>query len=246
MKKTLFALIFAATSFSSSVMAADNEIRFATEPTYPPFEFVGSNGEKQGFDIDLANALCSELKMTCSFHTQSFDSIIPTLKFHKFDAAISGMDITQARLKQVNFTDSYFDNAAVFVTTDPKIKTLADLDGKKVGVQNGTTHQTYILDKLPKVQQVPYANYQEAFMDMKSGRVVSVFGDTAVVADIMKKEGTGVHKLGKVITDKSYFGNGFGIAVAKDNDKLLKKLNKALVSVKANGTYQKIYAKYFE
>lgn len=246
MKKILFAIIFAVTGFSSEVLANNGEIRFATEPTYPPFEFVDDNGEKQGFDIELANALCSELDMGCSFHTQSFDSIIPTLKFHKFDAAISGMDITQERLKQVSFTQAYFDNAAVFATTDLSIKTLAGLKGKKVGVQNGTTHQKYILDKMPGVIPVPYANYQEAFMDMKAGRVVAVFGDTAVVADIMKKEGEGVVRLGENITDAQYFGNGFGIAVAKDNTELLKKLNMALDKVKAKGIYQKIYNKYFK
>lgn len=244
MKKTLLTLALVITSFSS--FANNGEIRFATEPTYPPFEYVDDNGEKQGFDIDLANALCAELDMTCSFHTQSFDSIIPTLKFHKFDAAISGMDITKERLKQVSFTASYFANAAVFVTTDPAIKTLEGLKGKKVGVQNGTTHQKYVLDNMPGVISVPYANYQEAFMDMKAGRVVSVFGDTAVVADIMRKEGQGVVKLGDNITDPNYFGNGFGIAVAKDSTELLEKLNSALQKVKANGTYDKLYNKYFE
>lgn len=244
MKKTLLTLALAITSFSS--FANNGEIRFATEPTYPPFEYVDDKGEKQGFDIDLANALCAELDMTCSFHTQSFDSIIPALKYKKFDAAISGMDITAERLKQVSFTDPYFENSAVFATTDTSLKTIAELKDKKVGVQNGTTHQKYVLDNIAGAIAVPYANYQEAFMDMKAGRVIAVFGDTAVVADIMSKEGEGVVLLGDKITDASYFGKGFGIAVAKDSTELLEKLNSALAKVKANGTYDKIYAKYFE
>lgn len=245
MKKTLLSLCFAALAATSMTASAQTTIKFATEPTYPPFEFVDASNTMQGFDIDLARALCTEMKAECSFHNQGFDSLIPTLKMGKYDAAISAMDITEDRLKQVNFSDSYYDNAAIFVVT--KENTVTDVDGLKdqrVGVQNGTTHQGYIADNLPSITSVPYASYQDAFLDLKSGRIQAVFGDTAVISDLVKKD-PAVRALGQAVTNPKYFGNGFGIAVAKNKTELLQQLNDALKAVKANGKYQEIYSKYF-
>lgn len=245
MKKTLLSLCFAAMTMTSVAASAQTEIKFATEPTYPPFEFVDANNQMQGFDIDLARALCEEMQAQCSFHNQGFDSLIPTLKMGKYDAAISAMDITEERLKQVNFSDSYYDNAAIFVVTkENKVANVKGLSGQRIGVQNGTTHQGYIADNLPKITAVPYASYQDAFLDLKSGRIQAVFGDTAVISDLVKQN-PDLRSLGQAVTNPKYFGNGFGIAVAKDKQALLQELNKALKAVKDNGKYQAIYTKYF-
>ncbi|MGG6124945.1 transporter substrate-binding domain-containing protein, partial [Pantoea allii] len=77
--------------------------RIATEASYPPFEFVDANNKLQGFDLDLANALCKELDATCTFTNQAFDCLIPSLKFRRFDAVMAGRDITPEREKQVLF-----------------------------------------------------------------------------------------------------------------------------------------------
>lgn len=92
MKKLIIATVLASISLSAS---AAETIRFAAEATYPPFEFIDANNKMQGFDIDLANALCKEMQADCTFTNQAFDSLIPSLKFKRFDAVISGMDITQ-------------------------------------------------------------------------------------------------------------------------------------------------------
>lgn len=94
------------------------------------------------------------------------------------------------------------------------------------------------------VTAVPYASYQDAFLDMKNGRIDSVFGDTAVVAEWFKKENNLAY-VGEHVTNTQYFGNGFGIAVNKDNQALVDQLNAALKAVKANGEYQAIFNKYF-
>lgn len=245
MKKTLLSLCFTALAATSMTASAQTKIKFATEPTYPPFEFVDANNVMQGFDIDLARALCAEMQAECTFHNQGFDSLIPTLKMGKYDAAIAAMDITEARLKQVNFSDFYYDNAAIFVVTkDNDVANVEALAGKRVGVQNGTTHQQYITDNLASITSVPYASYQDAFLDLKSGRIQAVFGDTAVISDLVKKD-PAVRSLGQAVTNPKYFGNGFGIAVAKSKPELVKQLNEALKTVKASGKYQEIYAKYF-
>ena len=241
MKKILLASLIGLASFNA---AAQEEIKFAMEATYAPFEYMDENNQIQGFDVDLANALCEEMKATCTFHNQAFDSLIPALKFKRYDAAISAMDITEARLQQVNFSDAYYDNSAAFISIKGKIADQAALEGKRIGVQNGSTHQSYLLEQLPGVTAVPYSSYQDAFIDMKNGRIDSVFGDTAVVAEWFKKEDNLTY-VGEQVTNQEYFGNGFGIAVNKSNPELVAQLNTALAAVKANGEYDKIFNKYF-
>ncbi|MFA0077938.1 arginine ABC transporter substrate-binding protein [Vibrio artabrorum] len=241
MKKILLASLI---GLMSANAAAQEEIKFAMEATYAPFEFMDENNQIQGFDVDLANALCEEMKATCTFHNQAFDSLIPALKFKRYDAAISAMDITDARLQQVSFSNAYYDNAAAFISIEGKVADQASLNGKRVGVQNGSTHQSYLIEQMKGVTAVPYSSYQDAFIDMKNGRIDAVFGDTAVVAEWFKKQDNLTY-VGKQITNPEYFGNGFGIAVNKSNPELVKQLNTALATVKANGEYDKIFNKYF-
>ncbi|MET1279213.1 arginine ABC transporter substrate-binding protein [Vibrio navarrensis] len=241
MKKILLASLI---GLVSANVAAQQEIKFAMEATYAPFEYMDENNQIQGFDVDLANALCKQMQAKCSFHNQAFDSLIPALKFKRYDAAISAMDITEARLEQVSFTDAYYDNSAAFVSIAGKVADQGALKGKRVGVQNGSTHQSYLLEQMIGVTAVPYASYQDAFIDMKNGRIDSVFGDTAVVAEWFKKENNLAY-VGEYVTNAQYFGNGFGIAVNKDNQKLVADLNAALKAVKANGEYQTIFNQYF-
>ncbi|MCW8327733.1 arginine ABC transporter substrate-binding protein [Photobacterium sp. SDRW27] len=241
MKKILLASLI---GLASTNAAAQEDIKFAMEATYAPFEYVDENNQIQGFDVDLANALCKEIEAKCSFHNQPFDSLIPALKFRRYDAAISGIDITEQRLQQVNFTHAYYDNSAAFVAIEGKVADQAALSGKRVGVQNGSTHQSYLTEQMEGVTAVPYASYQDAFIDMQNGRIDSVFGDTAVVAEWFKKNNTLTY-VGEQVTNAKYFGNGFGIAVNKNNQELVDKLNAALKTVKANGEYQVIFDKYF-
>ncbi|EGQ9205219.1 arginine ABC transporter substrate-binding protein [Vibrio cholerae] len=241
MKKILLASLIGLVSASA---AAQQEIKFVMEATYAPFEYMDENNQIQGFDVDLANALCKQLEAKCSFHNQGFDSLIPALKFKRYDAAISAMDITEARLEQVNFSNPYYDNSAAFVSLAGKVADQATLKGKRVGVQNGTTHQSFLLEQRSDVVAVPYSSYQDAFIDMKNGRIDSVFGDTAVVAEWFKGDNK-LEYVGERVTNPQYFGNGFGIAVNKDNQALLDQLNAALEAVKENGEYAAIFNKYF-
>ncbi|CAH0528925.1 arginine ABC transporter substrate-binding protein [Vibrio hippocampi] len=241
MKKILLASLI---GFASTGAMAQQTIKFAMEATYAPFEYMDENNQIQGFDVDLANALCQQIEAKCSFHNQAFDSLIPALKFKRYDAAISAMDITEARQQQVSFTDAYYDNSAAFVAIEGQVADKAALEGKKIGVQNGSTHQSYLIEQMPGVTTVPYASYQDAFIDMQNGRIDSVFGDTAVVAEWFNKNDKLTY-VGEQITNPAYFGNGFGIAVNKGNQELVDQLNQALAAVKANGEYQAIFNKYF-
>ncbi|MGL6018806.1 MAG: arginine ABC transporter substrate-binding protein [Gibbsiella quercinecans] len=242
MKKLFIAAVLAGISISA---AAAETIRFATEASYPPFEFVNADNQIQGFDVDLANALCKEIQAECTFTNQAFDSLIPSLKFKRFDAVMAGMDITPEREKQVLFTQPYYDNSALFITEKGKVADVAALKGKRVGVQNGTTHQKYLADKHPEITTVPYDSYQNAILDLKNGRINAVFGDSAVVNEWLKQNDT-LAVVGEKVTDKDYFGTGLGIAVRQGNTALQGKFNAALDKIKQDGTYETIYKKWFQ
>ena len=242
MKKLIIAAVLAGISVSAS---AAETIRFATEASYPPFEFIDAGNKIQGFDVDLANALCKEMQAECTFTNPAFDSLIPSLKFKRFDAVMAGMDITPEREKQVLFTKPYYDNSALFIAQKGKIADVAALKGKKVGVQNGTTHQKYLTDKHPEITTVPYDSYQNAILDLKNGRVDAVFGDTAVVNEWLKQNDA-LAAVGAKVTDKDYFGTGLGIAVRQKNTDLQGKFNAALDKIKQDGTYETIYKKWFQ
>lgn len=235
--------------FASAVtMAAEEKIiKFATEATYPPFEYTDASGQIKGFDIDIANALCAEMKVKCTFSNQSFNSLIPSLQIGKYDALIAALGVTPERQKQVDFTHSYYEPSASFVAPTDKHYTIAQLIGKTIGVQQGSTFQTYLQDKYGnKITIKTYASAQEAFLDLRAGRVDVVLVDTPIAADWLKQDKSkqfGI--IDKPIVDHQYFGTGYGIAVRKDNVDLLHAFNLALGKIKANGTYNKIVTQYF-
>ncbi|WP_431222981.1 arginine ABC transporter substrate-binding protein [Serratia sp. L9] len=242
MKKLLLAAtLFAGMTFNA---AAADSIRFASSATYPPFESLDANNQIVGFDIDLANALCKQMQADCTFTNQAFDSLIAALKFKKYDAVISGMDITPERSKQVAFTQPYYANSAIVIAQKGKFTSLADLKGKKIGMENGTTHQKYMQDKHPEINTVAYDSYQNAILELKNGRIDGVFGDTAVVNEWLKNN-PNLAAVGEHVTDAQYFGTGLGIAVRPDNQALLTRLNTALEAIKADGTYKAINDKWF-
>ena len=236
MKKTLLTAIL----LGSSIAVSAQELTFAMEPSYPPFETTNEKGEIIGFDVDVANAICQEIQVTCKFKSETFDSLIPSLKAKRFDAAISAIDITDARAKQVLFADAYYDSSASYVA----LKGKATLESaKNIGVQNGTTFQQYTVAETKQYSPKSYASLQNAILDLKSGRIDIILGDTAVLSDMISKEPE-IQFVGEKVTNKKYFGNGLGIAMHKSNKDLAAQLNKGLAAIKANGEYQKIYDKW--
>ncbi|OQP35850.1 arginine ABC transporter substrate-binding protein [Pantoea latae] len=241
MKKWILAAALATLAMSAH---AAETIRFASSATYPPFESLDRDNQIVGYDIDLAKALCQQMKAECTFTNNAFDSLIPSLKFRRFDAVISGMDITDERSKQVDFTQPYYANSAVVIARKGKFSDFAALKGKRIGVENGTTHQKYLQEKHPEIATVAYDSYQNAILDMKNGRLDGVFGDTAVVNQWLKTN-SDLAPVGEHVTDKAYFGTGLGIAVRKGNAALRDRLNDALATLKSNGALQQLNQKWF-
>lgn len=240
--------------FTANLCLADDattpaKLRWATEPSYPPFESVAANGQIIGFDVDIAKALCHQMQVECTFNNAPWDSLIPSLKLGKYDVLIGAMGITPERQKQVDFTNSYYENTATFVA--PKKEKLVisaeGLKGKTIGTQAGTTFINYLQSTYGKTIHINgYPSQEQAFLDLKSGRVDAIIGDTPLVEHWIKEAGNDQYEIiGEPISDKEFFGPGNGIAVKKGNSELLAKLNAALATIKANGSYNKILHTWF-
>ena len=242
MKKTLLAVLLAGTAFIAQ--AADNLV-IGTEATYAPFEFTNDKNEIVGFDIDMINKICDEMKVSCKIVNQSFDGLIPSLKTRRIDAAIAGIDVTAERLKQVDFTKIYYDDSSIqFITLKDSLTSLDQLKGKRVGIQKGTTYLKYLDEKFPDVKPVSYDSYQFAFLDLKAKRIDAIVSSSFVAGDWLGKDAE-IVPLGDKITDHEFFGEGLGIALRKGNDELREKFNQAIDKLKANGELDAIYKKWF-
>ena len=226
------------------------QVRIAVEGAYPPYSWTTTEGELQGFDIDMANALCQQMQVECTLVTQEWDGMIPSLLARKFDAIVASMSITEERRLKVDFTDKYYQISSRFVAKkgtefsfDPD-----GLQGKSVGVQGSSTHEKYVADNFDGVDVKRYGSPENAFLDLISGRVDLVFNNIpAIESGLLEKENGGDFDFtGPLVTDKEWFGEGVGIAVRKRDDALREKFNDAIKAIRSNGVYQQIQDKYFE
>ncbi|MBX3686543.1 MAG: ABC transporter substrate-binding protein [Rhodocyclaceae bacterium] len=232
------------------------QIRFATEGAYPPFNVTAPDGSVQGFDVDIANALCEEMKTECTWVKQEWDGMIPALMSRKFDAISASMSITEERKKKVDFTDKYYATPLALVakkgsTLKPE---LASLKGKRIGVQRGTVADNFATRFWADhgVELVRYARQEEAYLDLSAGRIDASWVDS-LEADggfLTKPAGqdydfAGSKVYGRNAEEKAVIGEGVGIAIRKRDTDLRDQLNKALAAIRANGTYERISKKYF-
>jgi len=227
------------------------KLRIGTEGAYPPFNLVDKNGQVQGFDIDIAKALCKEMGTEYEFKVQDWDGLIPGLLAKKFDVIIASMSITDERKQKVDFSNKYYQTPARFVAKKGAGITVSKegLKGKKVGVQRATIHENFVRDMFGDAVTIKaYATQDEANMDLVAGRVDLVIADATVLLGgfINTDAGKGFEFVGPSYVDKKWFGDGVGIAVRKGDNDLRQKLNKAIDTIRANGVYQKINAKYFD
>jgi len=255
-KTVLFALsALALTSSLASAQESDanktwTEVRIGSEGAYPPFNSLDAAGQLTGFDIDIGNALCAEMKVKCTFVTQDWDGIIPALQNNRFDAIMSGMSITAEREKQVLFSNKYVNTPGVVAV--PKESTIADLSadslaGKTIGAQASTTHSQAAEKFFPKADVRVYPTAEEYKLDIANGRLDAVTDDIIVLSPWLESpEGACCKMLGTLPLDESVYGKGLGIAMRLGDTKLKKMFDDALVAIRANGTYKTIQDKYFK
>ena len=211
-----------------------------TEPAFPPFEST-NNGKLEGFDIDLLNAIGAKAGKTINFQSLPFDGLIPALQGGTINAAVSAMTITDERAKTVDFSDPYIESGLAIAvakkTTD--IQSLDDLKGKKIAVQIGTTGAD-AASKVPDAKVSSFDSAPLALQELVNGNVDAVINDAPVTKYAISTGNIpGVMVVGKQLTSESY-----GIALPKGS-KDVETVNKALSEIKADGTYDTIYKKWF-
>ncbi|WP_113439627.1 ABC transporter substrate-binding protein [Rhizobium cremeum] len=241
------ASIAALSLFAGSAMAEDKLI-IGTEGAYPPFNNLESDGSLVGFDIDIAKALCEEMKVTCEFVTQDWDGIIPALQAKKFDAIIASMSITPERLEKVDFSKKYYNTPpAIAVPKDSTITKVEELKGKVLGAQSSTTHSNYAEKHMPDSELKLYPTADEYKLDLSGGRVDAVIDDIVVLSEWVKSDAGSCCKiLTPLPIDPEINGQGAGIAVRKGETALADKFTAAIDAIRKNGKYKEINAKYFD
>jgi len=219
---------------------AQDLLRVGTDATFPPMEFV-DNGKRTGFDIELTEALGKVLNKRIEWIDIDFKGLIPGLVSKRFDVAMSAIYITDERKKVVDFTDSYYAGGLVAMVKDGNaaIKTLKDLNGKKVAVQVGTKSVGYLGTNYPQVQLVEVEKNQEMFNLVDIGRADAAVTGKPEAFQYVRTRG-GLHVLDQQLTTEEY-----GMALRKDTPELTKAINAALAKLKADGTYAQIVKKWF-
>jgi polar amino acid transport system substrate-binding protein len=219
----------------------EGKILVGSDTAFPPFESM--NGDvAEGFDVDLMNAIGEKLGYEVEFKTEIFDTLISTLQAGgKFDVIASGMTIKPERQELIDFSDPYYDsNQSIAMKKGSVYNSEADLAGKKIGVQSGTTGEAWAKENVPTAELVPFKNATDAFAALAAGNVDAVVNDLPVTTELLKEDDRGLEIVTQIATGEQY---GFG--VSKDNPELTKAINSALAELKADGTYAEIYKKWF-
>ncbi|MEO7009204.1 MAG: transporter substrate-binding domain-containing protein [Caldimonas sp.] len=219
---------------------AQDALRVVTDATFPPMEF-SKDGKRTGFDIELVEALGAQMGRKIEWIDIDFKGLIPALVSHRADMAMSAIYITDERRKVVDFSDPYFAGGLVVLTTrSGPIKSLKDLDGKKVTVQVGTKSVGFLKEHYPKVERVEVEKNQEMFNLVEIGRAdAAVTGKPAAKVYAQAKPALVV--LPEQLTTEEY-----GIAIRKDTPEIRDAVNAALKKIKSNGIYDKLVQKWFE
>jgi arginine/ornithine transport system substrate-binding protein len=237
------------TAFNASAQAPDwKKIRVAVEGNYPPFSRMSPDGKLEGFDIDIARAVCTEMKADCTLIQQEWDGMIPALNVKKFDMIVASMTITDERKKAVDFSDPYYDVPSRWVAKAGAFKDAApeSLKGKKIVVLRNSPRAKYVAENYKGVDVLEVAKETDVYLELLAGRADIGIGSSVVSGEALlkKPEGKGYAQVGPVVRIGA--GSGVGIAVRKEDTTLRDRINVALKAVRANGNYKKLADKYFD
>ena len=249
MRDILRALALLAAAAAGTATSAQDTLRFATDPTFAPFEYKNPDGTLTGFNIEVGQAICAELGRECVWVESEWDGIIPGLMAGNFDAILSSMSITPTRDEILDFSIPYQGSGSRFVV--PEGTMLDDAHGElediRVGVQRGTVDHDYLRAYYPEADIRAYPGQDEIWLDLTAGRLDTVLvGDTIANNFFETEGGQGFEMTGEVHNDPSIYGEGAGIAVPPGSDGLLADLDGALKAIIADGTFRAINDKYFD
>ncbi len=219
------------------------------DDTFAPMGFRDEAGEIVGFDIDLAKEAARRMGVEAEFKPVDWDGVIFELKSKKIDMVWNGMTITEERKKQIAFSDTYYTGEQIAVTrAGSDIKSISDLAGKVVGTQMGSTSY-FALEKNPVFSEVKdvkkYTSNVDALLDLEAGRIEAVIIDSMVGRYYATRKETKEGKDIFAFVDDSLADEYVGIGIRKEDQTLVAEINRVMAEMKADGTFDTIYAKWF-
>lgn len=219
---------------------SDGVLTMGTNAAFPPYEFY--DGDKVvGIDAEIADALAAKLGLKLEIVDMDFAAIVTAVQSGKVDVGIAGMTVDEERLKNVDFTDSYATGVqAIIVTEDSEIASVEDLDGKLIGVQEGTTSHMFCSEDYGDDSVIAYTNGATAVQALLQGKVDCVVVDEQPAISFVEANE------GLKILDTKYAIEDYAIAVSKENPALKDALNTAMQELKDDGTIQGILDKYIK
>lgn len=230
-------LVVGCGSKKSGMTVEEGKLIMGTNAAFPPYEYYEGD-TIVGIDAEIAQAIADELGLELVIEDMEFDGIIGAVTAGKVDMGLAGMTVTEERLENVNFSDTYAHaSQVVIVTNDSEIATVDDLANKTVGVQLGTTGDIYAED-IEGVTLERYNKGFEAVQSLLTGKIDAVIIDEQP-AKAFVSQNEGIKILEEKFTDEDY-----AAAIAKDNTELVEAVNKALASLKSSGKLDEIVAKY--
>jgi len=249
-KYTLGLALLGLTLTTGAAHAAGETLRVAADLSYPPFQFRDAQGTPSGYEIDVTNAICKEMQVTCNYVVTSFDAEIPSLLAKKVDF-ISPQGATEKRRKVIDFSDFVYHIPTKLVVQkgSPLLPTPESLKGKRVAVQQGSIQEMYANAYwLPKgVDVVAYADQDTIYQDLVAGRLDAALSPAVAVTYgfLNKPEGKDFTLTGPEVRDDKLFSIGSSYGVRQGDTKTKTLLNQGLAKIIADGTWDKIRSKYF-
>ena len=228
-------------SASGYSLIKDGTLTVISSLDFPPFENL-ENGEAVGFEVDIVKEIASRLGLKADIQNKKFDAIVPAIAAGgSADLGASGITITPEREEQVLFTDSIIDsNQALVAMKDSGITDVKQLEGKTIAAQSGTTGSDWARENIPNCTVMDLDEATACFAALQSGKAEAVSIDLPVAMDMVKN----AYQDAQVIKETPT-GEQLAITVNKSNTALQSAVNKALADMRADGTYQKIYDKWF-
>ena len=218
------------------------KLTIATSPDFPPFESLGEDGTVTGIEIDILNLICQELGVELAIEQIDFDSVLPGVQAGKYDMGVSGISVTPARQENTLFTDPYCLAAqAIVVLKDSPITCKADLEGKTVSVQTGTTAETYCMENGYKVSS--FTANADAEAALVAGKVDAWVIDDLTAAEMVKLYNAENGDV-LVVLDEAMTTEPYAFAFAFGSEDLVAKINEIIAKLVADGTVAEIFAKY--
>lgn len=225
------------------------QVRVGVEGNYPPFSRLGPDGRLSGFDIDIAQAVCERIQARCTLVQQEWDGMIPALAARKFDMIVASMTLSPERRKVLDFSDPYYDIPSRFVAKAGAFKDAAPatLKGRTIIVLRNSPRAKFLRERYPESRLLLVNKETDIYLELAAGRGDVGFGSSVVSAESFLKQpvGKGHAQLGPLVRlDEG--GGGVAIAFRKGEDTLRIQVNAALKAMKADGSYQKLAARYFD